>query len=140
MQRHGSKLQGWPSQGPLRVAFSPPPSVSPVIPRPSFPSYPRYEGARTEEMEDKGRKEEKGGWKKEDARKEREQVSGGIAIGSVPIPPGRYADLKFNAMKRLASSSLPSTPLSLSLLPIRFLARAFAQLAKLVRPCNIRGL
>lgn len=75
MQRHGSKLQGWPSQGPLRVAFSPPPSVSPVIPRPSFPSYPRYEGARTEEMEDKGRKEEKGGWKKEDAREEREQVS-----------------------------------------------------------------
>lgn len=140
MQRRGSKLQGWPSQGPLRVAFSPPPSVSPVIPRPSFPSYPRYEGARTEEMEDKGRKEEKGGWKKEDARKEREQVSGGIAIGSVPIPPGRYADLKFNAMKRLAFSSLPSTPLCLSLLPIRFLARAFAQLAKLVRPCNIRGL
>lgn len=26
-------------------------------------------------MEDKGRKEEKGGWKKEDAREEREQVS-----------------------------------------------------------------
>lgn len=45
-----------------------------------------------------------------------------IAIGTAPIPPVGYVDLKFNAMK----GSPPS--------------RAFGriQLAKLVRPCNIR--
>lgn len=45
-----------------------------------------------------------------------------IAIGTAPIPPVGYVNLKFNAMK----GSPPS--------------RAFGriQLAKLVRPCNIR--
>lgn len=43
----------------------------------------------------------------------------GIVIGSVPIPPGRYDDLKFNAMKGLPpllflSTLPPSSPTSSS--------------------------
>lgn len=81
----------------------------------SYMSKIRYENGYKWRRKDKergrerevGKGEQKGKKREEKRSRKIQETEGvqagkrGIAIGSVPIPPERYADLKFNAMKGL---------------------------------------